>query len=368
MRPMMRVMLAQAAGGGGGGSNGFTGQYTITIDHTQAGSADTSNFPFLFRSTLAPLKTTANGGDVTSASGYDLVFCSDAGLTTPLDFEIESYDGATGTFLAWVRVPTLSHTSDTVLYLGYGKSSITTDQSNRTGVWDANFGAVYHFGSTLTVGGYPADTRQDSTANANALANGASAVATATGQVGVELDATNAVECLAAADAASLKPTAALTVECWGRPGDTSDYRTFVGKGTRDTLRNYWLGVQQTSGHAAITVTKGGVFYTAEGTTVLPPHTSPGSTDHHVVGTYDGSNLRLYVDGALEATTALTGTLDSSTASLIIGYLEKPSLAFRLPLGGYVDEVRLSSAARLSSYITASYNNQQTGSTFYAVT
>lgn len=39
----------------------------------------------------------------------------------------------------------------------------------------------------------------------------------------------------------------------------------------------------------------------------------------HLVGTYDGSNIRLYVDGKLEATTAQTGNIKSGTNNLIIG-------------------------------------------------
>ena len=151
-RHLMAMMLTASSGGGGGGggvgANGFTGKATITIDHTQCGTADTTSFPLLFNETIAGLKSTGNGGSVENANGYDIAFYSDSGLTTLMDFEIETWSATTGELVAWVRVPTLSHTVDTVLYLGYGKSSITTDQSNRTGVWDANFHAVYHLAGT----------------------------------------------------------------------------------------------------------------------------------------------------------------------------------------------------------------------------
>ena len=39
----------------------------------------------------------------------------------------------------------LSHTTDTVIYVFYGSGSVSTSQENRTGVWNSDFKAVYHF-------------------------------------------------------------------------------------------------------------------------------------------------------------------------------------------------------------------------------
>ena len=39
----------------------------------------------------------------------------------------------------------------------------------------------------------------------------------------------------------------------------------------------------------------------------------------HIVATYDGANMKLYINGLLEATTARTGTIDDSTEQFIIG-------------------------------------------------
>jgi hypothetical protein len=368
-RGLYRLLLQSTGGGGGGGGpNGFTGKYTFTIDHTQCGSADSSNFPVCIRSTLAPLKSTGNGGGVTNANGYDIVLCSDTGLTSLLDFELESWDATTGAIVAWVRLPALSHTSDTVFYLGYGKSSITTDQSNQHGTWDSNFGAVYHFGSSGTQD-YSIGRRTDSTSNGNTLANGASLTTPATGQIGKALDVNNSTQVLSAGDAASIHPTAGFTVEAWVKPPDYSGYRCAVGKGNNSApRRNYSLFTEQTTGHAMLSVTKSSAVTDLIGTSAIST-----SVFTHVVGTYDGANLRLYVNGTQENSVAYTGSVDTNAAdNLWVGCLDYGFGAFfpfgALGVGGLVDEVRVSSLARSASWVLAQYNNQKTSSTFYTVT
>jgi hypothetical protein len=260
--------------------------------------------------------------------------------------------------VAHVRVPTLSHTANTVFYLGYGDASITTDQSNPTGVWDANFGAVYHFGPNVGAT-YATPVRQDSTANANTLGNGASIAKTAAGQIGGALDVSNVVEILGAAAAASISPTAAFTVEAWGRPPNYGAWRTLVGRGN-GSVRNYDLYLKLTTGEAIVTFTQGASnFKSAQGTTPIPT-----GVYSYIVGTYDGSNLRVWVNAVNEGTTAVTGATDSPADGMTIGCNGYPND----PFNGQIDEVRISSVARSSSYITATYNNQKSSSTFYAVT
>ena len=125
-------------------SNSYSNRRAITIDHTRVPNSDQLNFPMLFSGTYPYLATTSNGGSVTSANGYDIFFTSDANGTVPLAFEQESYSPSTGAVNYWVKIPTLSHTTDTVIYLFYGNSSVTTDQSNKSGVWDSNYLGMWH--------------------------------------------------------------------------------------------------------------------------------------------------------------------------------------------------------------------------------
>ena len=52
---------------------------TITINDTKVPNTDQMNFPVLISlppNTYPDLKTTANGGSVTNANGYDILFTS----------------------------------------------------------------------------------------------------------------------------------------------------------------------------------------------------------------------------------------------------------------------------------------------------
>src|SRR5208282_6682714 len=79
----------QAYSGSGGWSNGYTYQRTITINYSQVPNTNQTNFPVLISGTYSYLATTGNGGNVTNANGYDIIFTSDAAGATILPFQRE---------------------------------------------------------------------------------------------------------------------------------------------------------------------------------------------------------------------------------------------------------------------------------------
>jgi hypothetical protein len=73
-------------------------------------------------------------------AGTTSPFSSDSAGLTPLSWEIDSYNATTGAVAFWVKIPTVSHTTDTVFYIWYGDATISTLQSTASGVWDSNYG------------------------------------------------------------------------------------------------------------------------------------------------------------------------------------------------------------------------------------
>jgi hypothetical protein len=129
-----------------------TGTYSqpITIDHLQAGSTNTSNFPYVFAGMDGCQATQSNGGSVYNVNGYDRGFYSDSLCTTKLDWQTEYYNGNDGEFEDWIRIPTLSASVDTVIYYCHGSHSITTYQGLN---WMGTYGyvGVFHGGTPLAV-------------------------------------------------------------------------------------------------------------------------------------------------------------------------------------------------------------------------
>ena len=108
---------------------GYGYRRVLTINHTQVPNTDQTNFPYLFNTTDPLLATTAYNGHVASPNGYDIIFTSDAAGQNILNYEMEEYNPATGQVVAWVQIPLLSHTQDTVIYVWYGNASVTTLQT-----------------------------------------------------------------------------------------------------------------------------------------------------------------------------------------------------------------------------------------------
>jgi hypothetical protein len=76
-----------------------------------------------------------------------------------------------------------------------------------------------------------------------------------------------------------------------------------------------------------------------------------------VAGTYDGSALRLYINGTMVASAARSGVLTTNNTALTIG--NHP--AWVRPFDGDIDEVRIWSRARTTAEIQAAMNVELSG-------
>ncbi|UCG02381.1 MAG: DUF2341 domain-containing protein, partial [Candidatus Heimdallarchaeota archaeon] len=113
----------------------------ITIDSTKVSGSSLSNFPVLIDLEDIDLHYPHN----VQPDGDDILFCDDTGAK--LDHEIELFDqvgnGTHAHLVAWVRIPTLSGTDDTQVFMYFGNSGMSS-QANPTGVWNSNFKGVWH--------------------------------------------------------------------------------------------------------------------------------------------------------------------------------------------------------------------------------
>lgn len=143
------------------------------IDHNDVDSA-LSDFPVLI---YLSTSSGRNNDDVSfifdelqsDDNRKKIAVTTDDGLTQCF-VEIEKWDNATEQAWLWVKVPSISDTVDTALYLYYDiDHADNTDyvgdpnSAHAENVWDGNFMAVWHLGETS--GGMGAIV--DSTSNSN---------------------------------------------------------------------------------------------------------------------------------------------------------------------------------------------------------
>jgi len=159
-------------------------------------------------------------------------------------------------------------------------------------------------------------------------------------------------------DNSSLKGMTALTVEIWVKP-------TAIGASGAGVVAK-WTGWSQGSYI---------MFWGGSGNLGWGVINQAGSSGQisggpavaigqwqHLVGVYDGSQVRLYRNATLAGTPAsLTGTVMSEASLCYVGRYTSPYFT------GTADEVRISRVARSASWLTTEFNNQASPSTFYTV-
>lgn len=336
-------------------NTGYLNKKMITISHLQVvGGSDLTNFNFPVSMIDANLATVANGGLVTNANGFDIIFV-DSTETTKLDHEIEKYVSATGEIEMWVRIPTLSHTADTVIYMYFNNSSISTSQENATGVWDSNYKAVWHMDAATGA------NQSDSTTNAQTATQHNSPL-----QGVGEVDGGMSFDGLA--DYFSITGTAAnitgdKTIEAWintesfATDANGADPRVLINNidGT-----NVYQFVLDPAGGGTIAFS----VNDSAGQHAVINQTNNISTWYHLVGTYVASShaVALYING----------TSVSNNGSLTFGLggtgfnIGRRTDATGYYLGG-MDEVRVSNSVRSVGWIATTYNSQSSPSSFFSV-
>jgi len=318
----------------------------ITVPFSATG-VDITDYPLLVSFTDLDIRTIANGGHVANASGYDLIFTDPTGVTM-YDFEIERYNPVTGEVIAWVRVPTLSSSTDTVVRMYFGNPAIVTPQENPPGVYDAGYEIVWHCDE---LSGTTIDDSTN-TYNGTLLLGGATLGATSPIGYGIETFKTDVLQSTLNLDMTGTGP--GVTYDLWILPA--------TGGGGDDDLIGYkygpygW-GVERNG-------TQWGVYSDFVGTST-DSGTATMDAWQHLVITYDPSTLlyTCYVDG----NPTFSGSIAVGVGpNFVLAGGDSPGPATPSWWGRF-DEVKISSTVRTGNYINVEYRNMSSPNTFYAV-
>jgi O-glycosyl hydrolase len=148
-------------------------------------------------------------------------------------------------------------------------------------------------------------------------------------------------------DAASLRLATAMTLQAWVQPSASTDYTTVLLKERAGGLAYALYGTDGADKPPAGYLNLGGSDVSVTGTANLPLNAWT-----HLAVTYDGANLRLYVNATLTSTVAQTGNIISSTGALRIGGNAVWGEWFK----GLIDEVRVYDTALTQAQIEADMN------------
>ncbi|MHA2029035.1 MAG: DUF2341 domain-containing protein, partial [Candidatus Kariarchaeaceae archaeon] len=339
----------------------FEYRKNITIDSTKvSGSSSLTDFPILIDIYDSDLRTKVQ------SDGDDIIFTNTTG--TKLDHEIEefnqTYNGTHAHLITWVRIPSLSGTTDTVVTMYYGNSTIGP-QENPTAVWNSNYVGIYHMNND------PSSTAPqmiDSTTNNN---DGTSYgtmqlndVVTGVSGNGIDFDGTN--DYIDLGNPASMQITGAITLETWLNV-DTVGNDYILAKLGGGGQRGWDLSFDDDAGISP----DGWVMFrlSTDGTSMISTGYERVNASQwtHIVGVFQPSSYtQLFVNGQKvgEKTTGIPATQFDPSVPIRFG---RRSDAITDYYDGRLDEIRISDTARTEDWIVTEYNNQFDPSSFYSM-
>jgi hypothetical protein len=337
----------------------------IIIDSTKV-SGDLINFPVLIDLYDEDLRDI----DKVQTDGDDILFCDVNG--NKLDHEIEFFDqsgnGSHSHLVTWVKIPYLSGTTDTIIYMYFGNRGLAS-QSNPTAVWTSNFKGVWHLNQN------PAGTAPqiiDSTSNDNdGTTSGLSSGDLTTGKIDGALNFPGTgFPYINMGDQASLNMGSGdFSLELWFRYDSTdSNAGPLAGKGAYGSGgKRYFIALTSGSGNIKVEIDDDTTKCEIESVS-----TYGDDIWHHAVMVRDGNWLRFYIDGSEITGSPLDitgeGSLDNAGMPFTINTLSSDQgPTFTDDATVNMDEVRVSNIAHSANWITTEYANQFDTSSFYSI-
>jgi len=374
----------------------FRKEITLSLNTATGVGSDLTDFPVLISFTDTELIQTKE------SLGRDFVFTESDGKTV-LSHEIEKFDNTTGELIAWVKLPTMSASSTTDIYIYYKGDTIGFNSAD---VWNDDYVLVWHLNqtSTGTVGEF-----RDATSNSNdGRGGGGNKVGynavriphLTDGQIGTGQQLKGPTTTGSGEGTGDMiwthsliqgMPSRDVTIELWvgditNSPGTGSNYNDMVGFCTTHTnqLKNQWSNHLVLWKAKDITMAAKRQHYVSNvGINVEGNNAASFTNWNHIVAVYNMKDAdgtvgasNLYVNGVLAAsqTKSQNDNVVLRTTDLrmvlggdIDGASGNNCAKVNNELKGKVDELRISSGLRTADYAAATYYNQADPDTYTTV-
>lgn len=323
-------------------------------------------FPVLLQLVNLPSEMfDADGSYPALEGGGDIRFSTDEAGSNQIACEIVSFhidnNPALGYAEIWVEVPSISSSSPTSIWVWYNKTGESQPSESSTygkhDVWDDggnNYHKAVHHMKDLT-----SSTVEDSTQYSNDGTKRASnnPLQTSGGQVREDQQFVVANDdYLVAPDSASLDITTYITMEAWiYMTAAPIKYTKVVAKNKAPTYYPYQMNFNEIE-NMQLVFQLGDIPNQVESQLAIPQNEWV-----HVMGTYDGTTMRFYVNGVEDAFLVVSVTIDTNDLSYCIGGRDTD---FYYTFPGRIDEVRLANTARSAGWVKACWYNTDDPATF----
>jgi Concanavalin A-like lectin/glucanases superfamily/Domain of unknown function (DUF2341) len=319
------------------------------------GNGTLTDFPVLVSITVPELATSA------LATGADIVFTDDTARTL-LASEIESFSPSTGELVAWVKVPNLSATADTTLFVYYGNANPPARTPET--VWTASYLGVWHLQQDPDSGN-AGDIKDATSGNRDGTAaDGMTASDSVPAQIGrgLRFDGDDGALTLP-----KLNVGSKFTISMWVNFAGGNSVKTLMANSQSgrdvDGFRFFVNSANMADRRLLLETGSGNLFsgqiaYTNTNAVALNAPT-------HVAAVVDraAATARLYVNGSSAAVDMSISNNFRTDREVQVGQMEGGGLR----LGGTLDEIQLSSTLRSPEWIKTSFNNQSQPQSFYII-
>jgi len=318
----------------------------LVIDHDYIGE-ELTNFPILVKLTSTNF---SEGYAYTNIDGSDIRFVASDG--TPLSYQIERWTPWGKSFI-WVKIPHISPTEDTIIYMYYGNSSASA--ATNTEVWSNGYLMVQHLNEEPP-------THYDSSGNGNNSSTVQVASPPGQGMAAGIIDGADefnssvpdyiTVAGLKGQLTSGSLPEDDFTVTAWFKP-DGSDTPTIVSYTSGGT---YWAGWNLIIGND----NRVKICTSTSPVHLLPTFISGTSNvadgDWHFAGIVKhDTEYKLFVDDEIEASD--TSSADYTGGNFYIG--DRTWVMYNKvgnPFNGIIDEITVSDTARSEAWLKASFH------------
>jgi hypothetical protein len=337
----------------------WTHRKAITLRASQIeapADGDLLDFPVLISIADPQIRSTA------LASGQDIVFTT-GDARTILASEIESFTPTTSDQLvAWVKVPRLSATTDTTLYVYYGHP--TPPPQTPADVWTADHLAVWHLNQVPTTGPGGGTIRDATRAARNGNAVQMESADSVPGRIGPGLRFNGTDEYL---DFGPLNVGDAFTISMWIEFTGGNNVRTLMANsalgGDTNGFRFFVNTADFNSSDRRIYFETGNGGFNSMARVQTAPNAIALNTFAHVavVANRAASTATIFVDGTSVATSAIRNNFRNNTDVDIARMMETNSLNFP----GTLDQIEVATTLRSPEWIRTSVNNQSRPNNFH---